>query len=262
MQQIGGNLPHPGNPQQGEIAFLQRPGVLGLALDVDLPAHQSGSQSYILTPLANGQGQLVVRDDDLHGLGDLVQDDATHLSRGQGIGGELGRIRMPGNDVDLLARSSWTMFCTREPRMPTQAPTGSTSDSREATAILARLPGSRAQPNTWTIPSEISGTSASKRAIRNCGWVRERMTWGPRVCRLTSRRKVRMRSPLWYVSRGTCSDGGNRASVRPRLTMIPSGSTRWTMPLTISPLRSLKSSKTRSRSASFMRCMITCFAEW
>ncbi len=47
--------------------------------------------------------------------------------------------------------------------MPTQAPTGSTSESREATAILERLPGSLAQPSTWTMPSEISGTSDSNR---------------------------------------------------------------------------------------------------
>src|SRR6516164_4284595 len=36
--------------------------------------------------------------------------------------------------------SSFTTACTREPRMPTQAPTGSTEESREITAILARDP--------------------------------------------------------------------------------------------------------------------------
>src|SRR5881396_22699 len=41
--------------------------------------------------------------------------------------------------------SSFTTACTREPRMPTQAPTGSTDESREITAILARDPGSRAK---------------------------------------------------------------------------------------------------------------------
>ena len=37
--------------------------------------------------------------------------------------------------------SSPTTACTRLPRMPTQAPTGSIEASREMTAILARLPG-------------------------------------------------------------------------------------------------------------------------
>jgi len=41
----------------------------------------------------------------------------------------------------------------REPRIPTQAPTGSTEESREITAIFAREPGSRATALTSTIPS-------------------------------------------------------------------------------------------------------------
>ena len=49
--------------------------------------------------------------------------------------------------------SSFTTACTREPRMPTQAPTGSTDESREITAILAREPGSRATAFTSTMPS-------------------------------------------------------------------------------------------------------------
>src|SRR6187402_3166213 len=40
-------------------------------------------------------------------------------------------------------RSSRMMLCTREPFMPTQAPTGSTSRSRLNTATLARSPGAR-----------------------------------------------------------------------------------------------------------------------
>jgi hypothetical protein len=37
--------------------------------------------------------------------------------------------------------------------MPTQAPTGSTEESREITAIFAREPGSRATAFTSTMPS-------------------------------------------------------------------------------------------------------------
>ena len=49
--------------------------------------------------------------------------------------------------------NSFTTACTREPRIPTQAPTGSTDESREMTAILAREPGSRATAFTSTMPS-------------------------------------------------------------------------------------------------------------
>ena len=49
--------------------------------------------------------------------------------------------------------SSCTTACTREPRMPTQAPTGSIELSRLITAILARLPGSRATALISMMPS-------------------------------------------------------------------------------------------------------------
>ena len=49
--------------------------------------------------------------------------------------------------------SSWTTAWTRLPRMPTQAPTGSMLLSLEITAILARLPGSRAQALISMMPS-------------------------------------------------------------------------------------------------------------
>jgi hypothetical protein len=42
--------------------------------------------------------------------------------------------------------SSFDTACTREPRMPMQAPIGSVRLSCAWTAILARSPGSRAQP--------------------------------------------------------------------------------------------------------------------
>ena len=49
--------------------------------------------------------------------------------------------------------SSFTTAWTRDPRMPTQAPTGSIERSFERTAILAREPGSRATDTTSTTPS-------------------------------------------------------------------------------------------------------------
>ena len=49
--------------------------------------------------------------------------------------------------------SSPTTACTRWPRMPTQAPTGSIEESLEITAILALEPGSRATDLICTMPS-------------------------------------------------------------------------------------------------------------
>ena len=49
--------------------------------------------------------------------------------------------------------SSPTTAWTREPRIPTQAPTGSIELSDEVTAILARLPGSRAIERMVMMPS-------------------------------------------------------------------------------------------------------------
>ena len=48
----------------------------------------------------------------------------------------------------------------------------------------------------------------------------------------------------------------------PTSRMIARGSTRWTMPVTISPSRLANSSKTTSRSASRRRCSTTCLAVW
>src|SRR6185295_14469391 len=48
---------------------------------------------------------------------------------------------------------SATTACTRLPRMPTHAPTGSIDESLEMTAILPRLPGSRATALISMMPS-------------------------------------------------------------------------------------------------------------
>ena len=50
-------------------------------------------------------------------------------------------------------RSSSTMLPTRWPLGPTQAPMGSTFSSLDQTAILVRLPASRAMDFTSTVPS-------------------------------------------------------------------------------------------------------------
>ena len=67
-----------------------------------------------------------------------------------------------------------------------QAETGLTLASRLDTAILVRVPASRAMALTSTVPSKISGTSSSNRRLTRPGWVRLIMTRGPRSVAATS----------------------------------------------------------------------------
>ncbi len=75
---------------------------------------------------------------------------------------------------------------TREPRGPTQAPTGSTPSACETTAIFERQPGSRATPVISTSLSAISGTSSSKSFLISSGLRRETTMLGPLVSAETS----------------------------------------------------------------------------
>jgi hypothetical protein len=98
--------------------------------------------------------------------------------------------------------SSRTMFLTRCPRNPTQAPTGSTRASPDQTASLVRKPGSRAMPLISMVPSLISETSSWKSLMTKCGSARERMISGPWRVFSTALTKQRTRSPTWYSSVG------------------------------------------------------------
>jgi hypothetical protein len=82
--------------------------------------------------------------------------------------------------------SSLETACTREPRMPTQAPTGSMRGSLVRTAILARRPGSRAAATISMVPSPTSGTSSLNSSISSCGAVRLTNSCGPLSSERTS----------------------------------------------------------------------------
>ena len=83
----------------------------------------------------------------------LVEHHLGDFGRRQRVDHEGGESGDHGMMSIFSPCSSLTTACTREPRMPTQAPTGSTEESREITAILAREPGSRATAFTSTMPS-------------------------------------------------------------------------------------------------------------
>ena len=157
--------------------------------------------------------------------------------------------------------SSFDTACTREPRMPTHAPTASIRLSLLLTAILARSPGSLAAPRISMSPCPTSGTSILKSSIRNCGDVRVMNNCGPRGSGRTSVSSALMRSCGRTGSRGTiCSRGTKPSALPPRSMNTPFRSTRLTRPDSISPSRPVNSSTTCSRSASRTFCTMTCFA--
>src|ERR1700722_20136462 len=151
--------------------------------------------------------------------------------------------------------------CTREPRMPTHAPTGSTRGSLLRTAIFARTPASRAAARMLIRPWPTSGTSSLNNSIKNSGAVRDRNNCGPRGSVRTSFKYALMRSWERTGSRGIISSRAmNPSALAPRSTYTPLRSTRLTMPLTNVPARSLYASTTWARSASRTFCTMTCLA--
>ncbi len=125
--------------------------------------------------------------------------------------------------------SSPETACTREPRIPTQAPTGSIRPSLVFTAILALDPGSRAAARISITPSAISGTSILNNSINTSDVVRVRTSCGPRASGRISFNNARTRSPTRNSSRGTQSSRGRIASaLLPKSTMTASRVTRLT----------------------------------
>ena len=108
---------------------------LGFGLDVDLEAGQAGSQTGILTFLADGKAQLAIGDDDRASLLLIRKEGNTdNLSRAQGSTDILAGIFAEDNNVDLL-----TVEFIHD-----GSHTASTPSTAARTAILVRLPGSRA----------------------------------------------------------------------------------------------------------------------
>lgn len=75
-----------------------------LRADIDLPAGELGSQTGILTLVADGQRELVIRYSNLAAAGFLVLDlHIQHISRSQGRTDELPDILRVLDYIDLLA---------------------------------------------------------------------------------------------------------------------------------------------------------------
>ena len=74
-----------------------------LGVDVDAPAGKLSSQADILATTADCLGELIVGDDELHGVGVLVDEHPGDVGRSDRVHDEPGRIRVEGNDVDGLS---------------------------------------------------------------------------------------------------------------------------------------------------------------
>src|SRR3954452_17535768 len=81
----------------------RRRGELGLGLDVDAPAREAGGEAGVLALAPDRQRELVVGDDDRRLLGLVVHEDLADTGGRQRLGDEARRIRVPRDDVDLLA---------------------------------------------------------------------------------------------------------------------------------------------------------------
>ena len=133
--------------------------------------------------------------------------------------------------------------CTRAPRIPTHAPTGSIRLSFVFTAILAREPASRAAPLSSISSSPISGTSTRNSSASISGFERVTKSWKPRASGFTAYRRPRTRSPGRKFSRGSWSSRRITASaLLPRSRITVSRLTFLTAPVTSSPSLSINCS--------------------
>ena len=102
--------------------------------------------------------------------------------------------------------SSSTIFLMRLPRTPTQAPTASTLESIELTAIFVRWPGSRANALISIVRSPTSGHFALKQPADQFRVRCDKMIFTGAGVSRTSRISACIRSPTWCCSPGICSD--------------------------------------------------------
>src|SRR5204863_4135575 len=85
----------------GGLGLLGRE--LGVGLDVDLPAGQTRGEAGVHALLADRQRELVVRHDDGRVAGVVVEVDLADARGRQRLRDEPRRLRVPRDDVDLLA---------------------------------------------------------------------------------------------------------------------------------------------------------------
>ena len=145
--------------------------------------------------------------------------------------------------------NSLTMFWMRMPRMPTQAPTGSSPSCRAATATFERVPASRAMALISTVPLWISGTSSSSRRRSMLRCARLTTSCGPRWLRCTSSKQhaQALAHPVAFAlhllagrhDRLDLAEFQDHRARRVGTAGSPRCSVRWTTPLMMSPIRSL-----------------------
>ena len=102
-EELGGHVGDARNGAQREprtARFVLR---FRLTAHLKVPAGQPRSEADVLPLLPDGERELIVGHHDLHGMRIFVHDDLGDARGGHGADDELGRIRRPVDDVDLLA---------------------------------------------------------------------------------------------------------------------------------------------------------------
>ena len=203
-----------------------------LAHDVELPAGELAREPDVLAAAADRLRQLLLGDRDIHAVRLLVDDDRAHFGRRIALITNCAGLSSNGMMSTRSPAISFETACTREPRIPTQAPTGSMRGSLLRTAILARAPGvaGRAEDIDQALADfghfELEELDQEFRAP--CG---VRNSCGPRGSARTSLRNALMRSCVRTGSRGIIwSRGMKPSALPPRSTKMPLRSTRLTMP--------------------------------
>jgi hypothetical protein len=126
---------------------------LALGDDVELPVGELRREADVLPLAADGEGELLVGDDELHGVVGVVDDDARDLRRRDGVAHEAGRVAVVGDDVDALAAQ--LLHDGLDARALDAHAGAHRVDvaSRDCTAIFERTPGSREAATIFTMPS-------------------------------------------------------------------------------------------------------------
>ena len=153
----------------------------GVGPDIDAPAGEPGGQPGVLPLFADRQRKLVIGHYDLRLPGRGIHHvDPVHPGRRQRVGHEAGRVVGVVHDVDLLA----VEFVHH---VPHPAAHGADAGTLSVDALLmgpdrdlVRCPASRAIATISTAPDAISGTSSANSFLTRPGWVRDRVTEGPR----------------------------------------------------------------------------------
>ncbi len=103
VERVGQDLVDPLNRRKRDDGLFLDLLELRLTDDVELPARKLRGKTYVLSSTTDGQGELVVGDDELHRPVGFIDDHTADFCRCDRAANEPRRITIPWHDIDLLA---------------------------------------------------------------------------------------------------------------------------------------------------------------